>query len=87
MIETLTTRDLCDTRLISDDEVDMAVDAFMANPMTPPHVFREGYRLNVAKAVRRHPGANANANRPELSPQLKRPFVRVAILEACPVRE
>ena len=87
MIETLTTAALCGLNLISDAEVDAAVEAFLADPMSPPFVFKEGYRLNLAKAVRRHPGADDFVNRREVGTQLKRPFVRAAILQARPTRD
>jgi hypothetical protein len=87
MTETLTTAALCGLNLISDAEVDAAVEAFLADPMSPPFVFKEGYRLNLAKAVRRHPGADDFVNRREVGTQLKRPFVRAAILQARPTRD
>ncbi|GJE44498.1 hypothetical protein [Methylobacterium soli] len=87
MTETLTTAALCGLNLISDAEVDAAVDAFLADPMAPPFVFKEGYRLNLGKAVRRHPGADDFVNRREVGTQLKRPFVRAAILQARPARD
>ncbi|KQP55118.1 hypothetical protein ASG40_08945 [Methylobacterium sp. Leaf399] len=87
MTETLTVAALRDLNLISEDEVNAAVAAFMANPMAPPFVFREGYRLHLAKAVRRHPGANDIVNNGRAGPQMRLPFVRAAILEARPLRE
>lgn len=87
MTETLTTAALCALNLISDDEVNAAVDAFMADPMARPFVFKEGYRLNLGKAVRRHPGADDFVNRRDAGPLLKRPFVRAAILQARPARD
>ncbi|WP_336492264.1 hypothetical protein [Methylobacterium nigriterrae] len=86
MTETLTTSALCQLKLISDDEVSAAVDAFMADALAPPFVFKEGYRLNLGKAVRNHPGADDVVNRRKLGSQLLRPFVRAAILQARPAR-
>jgi len=59
----------------------------MADPMAVPYVFEAGYRLNLGKAIRRHPGANDFVLRSDAGPQLKRPFVRAAILQARPERE
>jgi hypothetical protein len=87
MTEKLTILALCDLGLVADTEVEAAVSAFMANPMAPPYVFKEGYRLNLAKAVRRHPGADDFVHRSGAGPLLKRPFVRAAILQARPERE
>lgn len=86
MTEKLTTMALRDLNLISEDEVNAAVEAFLDDPLTPTFVFREGYRLDLGKAVRRHPGADDFVNRREAGPLLKRPFVRAAILQARPAR-
>ncbi|WP_375409097.1 hypothetical protein [uncultured Methylobacterium sp.] len=86
MTEKLTTAALCDLNIISDDEVNAAVEAFLANAMAPPFVFKEGYRLDLGKAVRRHPGADDFVNRGNTGPLMKRPFVRAAILDARPAR-
>jgi len=87
MTEKLTVQALCDLGLIADAEVEAAVSAFMVDPMAPPYVFREGYRLNLGKAVRRHPGADDFVHRSGAGPLLKRPYVRAAILQARPERE
>ena len=87
MTEKLTIRALCDLGLISETDVKAAVDAYMADPMAPPFVFEAGYRLNLARAIRRHPGANDFIQRSGAGPQLKRPFVEAAIWEARPERE
>ncbi|GJD97616.1 hypothetical protein OCOJLMKI_4849 [Methylobacterium iners] len=86
MTEKLTTAALCQLELIAEHEVDAAVDAYMADPLAPTFVFREGYRLNLAKAVRRHPGADDVVSRGKVGPALVRPFVRAAILQARPDR-
>ncbi|NEU13402.1 hypothetical protein G3T14_14860 [Methylobacterium sp. BTF04] len=86
MTEKLTILALCELNLISDVEVNAAIEAFMADPMALPFVFKEGYRLNLGKAIRRHPGANEFVNRSGAGPLLKRPFVRAAILQARPDR-
>ncbi|GJD30637.1 hypothetical protein PMNALOAF_1885 [Methylobacterium adhaesivum] len=87
MTEKLTILALCDLGLITDAEVEAAIAAYMADPMAVPYVFEAGYRLNLGKAIRRHPGANDFVLRSDAGPQLKRPFVRAAILQARPERE
>lgn len=87
MTERLTTAALSALHLISDEEVSAAVEAFLADPLGPPFVFREGYRLHLGRAVRQHPGADDFVNRGAAGPALKRPFVRAAILQARPARE
>ncbi len=86
MTETLTTAALCDLGLISQDEVATAVEHFLADAMAPPFVFKEGYRLDIARAVRRHPGADDIVNRSNAGVQMRRPFVLAAILQARPLR-
>ncbi|KQP09187.1 hypothetical protein [Methylobacterium sp. Leaf93] len=87
MTEKLTTAALCKLNLISQEEVAAAVETYLANAMAPPFVFKEGYRLDLGKAVRRHPGANDFVNRGNTGPLMKRPFILAAILEARPLRE
>ncbi len=79
-----TVGDLCTSRRIADEEVDAAVDAFMASPLPPVFVFRSGHRLNLVKAVRNHQGARVFTGRSDVGAALKRPFVRAAILQARP---
>ncbi|MFD1304191.1 hypothetical protein [Methylobacterium marchantiae] len=87
MTEKLTIAALRDLKLISEEEVGAAVEAFLANPLAPHFVFKEGYRLDLGKAVRRHPGADDFVNRGNAGPLMKRPFVLAAILQARPLRE
>ncbi|WP_375454920.1 hypothetical protein [uncultured Methylobacterium sp.] len=84
MIDLRTVGDLRTAQRITDEEVEAAVDAFMADPLPPMFVFRHGYRLNLLKAVRNHPGARVFMERSDVGPALKRPFVRAAILLARP---
>lgn len=86
MTDKLTTAALRDLNLVSDDEVTAAVEAFLANSMDPPFVFEKGYRLDLGKAVRRHPGADDFVNRGNAGTLMKRPFVLAAILQARPVK-
>ncbi|GJE40529.1 hypothetical protein [Methylobacterium persicinum] len=76
---------LCDRRLISEEEVDIAVEGFLSGSEASVFLFRAGYRLNLVKAVRSHPGAQEFVGRPNVGTGLKRPFVRAAILQARPI--
>lgn len=84
MIDFQTVGDLCAAHHIGEDEVDAAVAAFLADPLPPIFVFRNGARLNLVKAVRSHQGARAFMAREDVGVALKRPFVRAAILQARP---
>ncbi|MCJ2012200.1 hypothetical protein [Methylobacterium sp. J-076] len=76
---------LCDRNLISEDEVDTAVEAFLSGSTPSVFHFQGGYRLNLVKAVRSHPGAQEFVGRPNVGTGLKRPFVRAALLQARPL--
>ncbi len=76
---------LCESGIISENEVDAAVEAFLSDVGNSEFHFIAGYRLNLVKAVRSHPGAHEFVGRPKVGVGLKRPFVRAAILQARPV--
>lgn len=77
---------LCESGIISEDEVDAAVEALLSGVGESEFHFKAGYRLNLVKAVRSHPGAQEFVGRPKVGVGLKRPFARAAILQARPVR-
>jgi hypothetical protein len=76
---------LCDLGIISEDEVGAAVEALLSGVGKSEFHFKAGYRLNLVKAVRSHPGAHDFVGRPNVGIGLKRPFVRAAILQARPM--
>lgn len=78
---------LCAAKLISEDEVEAGVEAFLDGSLVGPFVFRAGYRVNLTRAVRSHPGAQEFVGRANVGPALKRPFVRAAILQARPMKD
>lgn len=76
---------LCELGIISEDEVGVAVEAFLSGSAQSVFRFESGYQLNLVKAVRSHPGAQEFVGRPNVGIGLKRPFVRAAILQARPM--
>lgn len=78
---------LCAAKIISEDEVEAGVEAFLDGSLVGPFVFRSGYRVNLVRAVRSHPGAQEFVGRANVGPALKRPFVRAAILQARPMKD
>lgn len=76
---------LCELGIISEDEVGVAVEAFLSGTVESVFLFRAGLRLNLVKAVRSHPGAQEFVGRSNVGIGLKRPFVRAAILQARPM--
>ncbi|MCJ2136977.1 hypothetical protein MKK69_23495 [Methylobacterium sp. J-026] len=65
--------------------MDAAVEAFLSGSVASVFLFQGGYRLNLVKAVRSHPGAQEFVGRPNVGIGLKRPFVRAAFLQARPM--
>ena len=87
MSEFQTIEMLCAAGRIAEEEVDAGVEAFLGGTLVGPYVFRAGYRVNLIRAVRSHPGAQEFVGRANVGPALKRPFVRAAILQARPMRD
>lgn len=84
MAENPTTGELYKAKAILEADVVAAVDAFMADPTTTLFVFGDGYRINLAQAVRSHEWADATVRNAEVTAHLKRVAVRTAILLARP---
>lgn len=84
MPESKTTGELRKAALITDDEINAAVDAVLAKPETGPYPIGGGYLLDLASAVEAHgPSAKALAD-PEAKPGWRRTMARTAILMAQP---
>lgn len=71
---------------ITDQEIDAAVDAYLANPKAEPYRFASEYEIDVTDAVRVHLPAKAALADPDRTPLFKQPMVRTAILMANPVK-
>lgn len=54
-----------------------AADAYMADPSTTAFLFGEGYRLDLAKAVRAHEWASVTTANDKVTDHLKRAAVRI----------
>ena len=79
-----TTADLLEQGLLTDAEVDAAVETFMSDPKATLFVMGSVYKLNPQAAVKAHAFARDNLRNPEASPGLRRAAVRKAILLARP---
>ena len=84
MAENPTTDELYKAGAIPEADVVAAVDAFIADPTTTLFVLGDGYRLDLARAVRSHPFANATISGGEATRTRKYSAVRTAILLARP---
>lgn len=77
-----TVGELSKAKAVTDDEVNAAVAAYLADPETDSHPIADGYSLDLAAAVAGHVWASQVVGNPEKSPGLKRGAVRTAILLA-----
>ena len=84
MAEKPTTGELYKAKALIEDDVAAAVDAFMAAPSTTDFLFGDGYRIDLAEAVRSHEWASVTVDNKDATEHLKRVAVRTAILLARP---
>lgn len=77
-----TVGELFKAKAVTDDEVNAAVAAYLADPETGAHPIADGYSLDLAAAVGGHGWASQVVGNRESSPGLKRGAVRTAILLA-----
>ena len=79
-----TTGEFCKAKIILEADVAAAVDALMATPTTTLFVFREGYRIDLAAAVRNHEWAFVTVATTDATEHLKRAAVHPAFLPVRP---
>lgn len=84
MAEHPTTGELYKAKTLIDEDIVAAVDAFMADHTTTAFLFGDGYRIDLAEAVRLHEWASVTFGTKDASEHLKRAAVRTAILLARP---
>lgn len=77
-----TIADLFKAKAVTDEQVDRAVETYLAEPRTSAHPIAEGYTVDLAAAVRGHGWARRVAADPMTNPVLKRAAVQTAILLA-----
>ncbi|UYW33600.1 hypothetical protein [Methylorubrum extorquens] len=77
-----TVGELFKAKAVTDDEVNAAAEAYLADPDTASHPIADGYSLDLAAAVAGHGWASQVVANPESSPGLKRAATRTAILLA-----
>jgi hypothetical protein len=78
--------DLWKASEVTDQEIDAAVDAYLANQKAGPFRFAAGYEIDVAAAVHAHSPSKAAIADPDRTAKFKRIMVRTAILLAHPVK-
>ncbi|EHP90081.1 hypothetical protein [Methylorubrum extorquens] len=77
-----TAGELFKAKTVTDNQVNAAVDAYLADPCTTTHLIADGYSLDLGAAVAGHSWASQVVANPESSPGLKRAAIRTAILLA-----
>lgn len=77
-----TIADLFKAKAVTDEQVDRAVETYLAEPRTSAHPIAEGYTVDLAAAVSGHGWASRVAADPAAHPVLKRAAVQTAILLA-----
>lgn len=77
-----TVGELFKAKAVTDDEVNAAVEAYLAEPETAAHQIADGYLLDLAAAVQAHPFARATLSGERPTSARKRKAVRTAILLA-----
>lgn len=75
-----TVRELFKAKAVSDEQVNAAVDAYLAKPETNAHPIADCYVLDLTAAVAGHGWASQVVANPESSPGLKCAAIRTAIL-------
>ncbi|MGT2479543.1 hypothetical protein ACU4GR_13180 [Methylobacterium oryzae CBMB20] len=83
---TPTVGDLRRASEITDQEIDAAVDAYMADQKAEPFRFPSGHEIDVAAAVNAHPPSKAAVSDPDRTAKFRWTMVRTAILLAPPVK-
>ena len=74
--------ELFKAKAVTDDDMNAAVEAYLAKPKTGAHLSADGCSLDLAAAVAGHRWASEVVGNPESSTGLKRGTVRTAILLA-----
>ena len=77
-----TIADLFKAKAVTDEQVDRAVETYLAAPGTSAHPIADGYTVDLAAAVGGHGWARRVATNPKTHPILKRAAVQTAILLA-----
>ncbi|QDI81055.1 hypothetical protein E8E01_11720 [Methylorubrum populi] len=77
-----TVGELFKAKAVTDEQVNAAVEAYLATPDTSEHPIADGYSLDLGGAVAGHRWASEVVANTEATENLKRAAVRTAILLA-----
>ena len=65
---------------VSDDEIEAATAAYLADEGAKPFAFKSGHTIDVAKAIEMHPQAKALLADEATKPGLRRTMVKTAAI-------
>ena len=71
---------------ISDDEIEAATAAYLADEAAKPFAFKSGHTIDVAKAIEMHPQAKTLLDDEKTKPGLRRTMVKTAVILGFPVQ-
>ena len=71
---------------VSDDEIEAATAAYLADQSAKPYAFKSGHTIDVAKAIAMHPQAKAILADEKTKPGLRRTMVKTAVILGFPVQ-
>ncbi|WP_342111038.1 hypothetical protein [Methylobacterium sp. SI9] len=71
---------------VSDDEIEAATAAYLADESAKPYAFKSGHTIDVAKAIAMHPQTRAILADAAIEPGLRRTMVKTAVILGFPVR-
>ena len=71
---------------VSDEEVEEATAAYLADESAKPFAFKSGHTIDVAAAIEMHPQAKALLADEKTTSGLRRTMVKTAIIMGFPVQ-
>jgi len=71
---------------VSDDEIEAATAAYLADEAAEPFTFKSGHTVDVAKAIEQHPQAKKLLADEATQPGLYRTMVTTAVIMGFPVQ-
>ncbi|WP_267355532.1 MULTISPECIES: hypothetical protein [unclassified Methylobacterium] len=72
---------------VSDDEIEAATAAYLADENAKPIAFKSGHTIDVAKAIEMRPQAKKLLADEATKPGLRRTMVKIAVVMDFPVQE
>ena len=82
-MSTTITSDLLKAKIVTDDEVNAAVDVFMKDATVNLFRFASGHTMDPAASVKAYKPARATVADPDRTEKFRRGMVRTAILLGC----